>query len=122
MERKKKNYIDHKVFYDEMVKSFEQDELTPKAIEFCMKIIERVAKCNHYDSADDLEDCKAYAMYNILRYWRNFDVKKYDNPFSYFTSYAWTGLSQGWNQLHPVKERGIVKISMSCLEDANDTE
>lgn len=120
--KKSNNYIDAKEFYDEIVKSLERDELTPRAIEFCQEIIDRVAKCNHYESQEDLEDCKSYAMFNILRYWRNFDTKLYDNPFSYFTSYAWTGLSQGWNQLNPKKENGYVKISLCDLDDGGGND
>lgn len=120
MNRKKgKHYIDPKEFYDEIVKSLERGELTNKAIKFCQEIIDRTAMCNHYDSVEDMEDCKSHAMCNILRYWKNFDPEKYDNPFSYFSSYAWTGLSQGWNTLHPKKEAGYVKISLNSIDDGN---
>lgn len=123
MGRKKgKHYIDPKEFYDEMVISLEKDELTPKAIQFCQEIIDRTAMCNHYDSKEDLEDCKAYAMFNILRYWRNFNPALYDNPFSYFSSYSWTGLSQGWNILHPKKESGYTRISINDLDDSGDKD
>jgi hypothetical protein len=111
------NYIDPKEFYDEMVISLEKDELTPRAVELCQLLIDRVSKCNHYDCIEDEEDCKAHAMFNILRYWRNFNPEKYDNPFNYFTSYAWTGLAQGWNTIHPEKERDFTKVFISTLED-----
>lgn len=118
MNRKKgKNYVDPKEFYDEMVISLERGELTRKAIMFCQEIINRAAMCNHYDSKEELEDCKSYAMYNVLRYWKKFDPEKYDNPFSYFSSFAWTGLSQGWNILHPKKENGYTRISLNSIED-----
>lgn len=115
--KRSNNYIDPKEFYDEIVISLEKDELTPKAIEFCRLLIERVSRCNHYDSPEDAEDCKSHAMFNILRYWRNFNPEKYDNPFNYFTSYAWTGLAQGWNVLHPEKERDFVKIPIQNFDD-----
>lgn len=116
-----KNYIDPADFYNEMLISLEQDELTNNAINYCRMVIERVSRCNHYDSKEDAEDCKAHAMMNILRYWRNFDPEKYKNPFNYFTSYAWTGLAQGWNTLHPKVESdlGIVKIPIQCFGDSN---
>lgn len=111
------NYIDPKEFYDEIIVSLEKDELTPRAIELCQLLIDRVAKCNHYSSVEDEEDCKAHAMYNILRYWRNFNPQKYDNPFSYFTSFAWSGLGQGWKVIHPEKEDNIQKIYLSSLDE-----
>lgn len=115
--KRSNNYIDSKDFYNEMVISLQNDELTTKAIKYCQLLIERVSRCNHYDSVEDAEDCKSHAMYNILRYWRNFNPEKYNNPFNYFTSYAWTGLAQGWNMIHPIKEKEYTKIPIQNFED-----
>lgn len=118
MGRKRSNhYIDPDDFYNELLISLERDELTDKAVYYCKLLIDRVAKCNFYKSKEDEEDCKAHAMYNILKYWRNFNPDEYKNPFNYFTSYAWTGLAQGWNVLHPKNEIEYTTISLTNFDD-----
>lgn len=112
-----KHYIDKDDFYNEILKSKENDQLTDKAVAYCFEIVERVAQCNHYNSQEDYEDCKMHAMLNIARYWRNFNPEKSKDAFAYFTSFAWTGLSQGWNVLYPSKRRDVVPLSAVTRHD-----
>lgn len=99
--KKGEYYINKKEFLEEYKLCIEKDELTEKFISMCRLLIERIARCNRYPSEEDAQDCKSHAMYTILKSWRNFDVEKGSDPFSYFSSFVWTGLAQGWNLLHP---------------------
>jgi len=98
-------------FAKEIRKSKELGELTPKAIEFLMAIIENASKKLKYKNPQDREDCIMFAMEDVLRYWKGFDFEKSDNPFAYFTQMIKNGFAKGWNKLYPIKSSDIISIS-----------
>lgn len=93
---KKAHYVDRKEFYDNLVKHFEnckkaeengeKEPVLPNYIaEAFMKIAEGLSHQSYYIGYSFREDMVADAVENCLRYYRNFDTDKYDNPFAYFT-------------------------------------
>jgi hypothetical protein len=108
--KKKKDYLNNKDFYDEIVKSKEQDKLTPTAEKMLMLLAERAITKMKYVNLDDKKDCLAFAMLDLLKYWRGFNPK-YKNAFAYFTEIAKKGYAKGWNKLYPKKYDGTISIN-----------
>ena len=54
---RKKNYLNNRDLYDEIVKSKEQEKLTPKAEKMLVMIAERAIRKLSYLNEDDRQDC-----------------------------------------------------------------
>jgi len=106
---KNKNYLNNKDFYDELVKSKEQDKLTPTAEKMLVLLAERAINKLNYVNSEDRDDCLQFALLDLLKYWRNFNPK-YPNAFAYFTEIAKKGYAKGWNKIHPLKYKGTLSI------------
>ena len=113
---RKKNYLNNKDLYAEMVISKDQDKLTPKAEKMLMLLAERAINRMKYLNEDDRDDCLQFAMLDLLKYWRNFNPK-YPNAFAYFTEIAKRGYAKGWNKIHPTKYKGTISISGNPNDD-----
>lgn len=98
-----KQYVSNPFLLKEIIKSREQDELTPDALKMLMLMVDKISNCRVYRDEEEREDCKQQARLDVLLYWRSFDPSKSENPnpFSYFTSLITNGIAKGWNQLHP---------------------
>jgi DNA-directed RNA polymerase specialized sigma subunit len=107
---RKKNYLNNKDLYAEMVASLDQDKLTPTAEKMLMLLAEKAINRMKYVNEDDRNDCLQFAMLDLLKYWRNFNPK-YPNAFAYFTEIAKRGYAKGWNKIHPTKYKGTISIS-----------
>ena len=106
---RKKNYLNNKDLYNEIVKSKELDKLTPTAEKMFILLAERTINKLTYVSGDDRNDCLQFALLDLLKYWRNF-YPKYPNAFAYFTEIAKRGYAKGWNKIHPVKYKNTMSI------------
>lgn len=107
----KKHYVDPIEFRNEIIKSKEQDELTKTATEMLFLMCHEVARTNSYKYPEDKEDCIAFAMEDVLRYWRGYKPELSEYAFSYFTMMIMNGLKKGWKKLHTIKT--INKVSLS---------
>lgn len=107
---RKRNYLNNRDLLDEIRKSKEQDELTPKALEFLMLLADKSSLKLSYLNPDDRQDCIAFAYMDLYRYWRNFNPDKSTNAFAYFTEIAKKGFAKGWNKLHPKKYAGTISM------------
>jgi DNA-directed RNA polymerase specialized sigma subunit len=105
----KKNYLNNKDLYEQIVKSKEQDKLTPDAERMLILLAERAIRKMKYVYDEDREDCLQFALLDLLRYWRNFNPQ-YPNAFAYFTEIAKRGYAKGWNKIHPVKYKNTLSI------------
>lgn len=92
-------YIDQKKLLQEIIKSKEQNELTPSALGMLILIANEVSKVLKYKYEEDKKDCVAFAVEDLIRYWRNFDPQKSNNAFAYYTQIAKNGLAKGWKKL-----------------------
>lgn len=92
-------YIDQKRLLQEIIKSKEQNELTPDALKMLMLIANELSKVLKFKYEEDKKDCVAFAIEDLIRYWRNFDPDKSSNAFAYYTQIAKNGLAKGWKKL-----------------------
>jgi hypothetical protein len=105
-----KVYLKNKDLYEEIIKSKEQDALTPRAQEMLMLLAKRASSKLPYANPEDRKDCISAAYLDLWRYWRSFDPAKSKNAFAYYTEICKKGFAKGWNQLHPKKYAGTVSI------------
>ena len=115
---RKKNYLNNKDLFDQIVLSKEQDKLTPDAEKMLILLAERAINKMKYVNEDDRLDCLQFAILDLLKYWRNFNPD-YPNAFAYFTEIAKRGYAKGWNKIHPVKYKGTISISGGNSENEN---
>lgn len=93
-----KIYVSNDVLLEEVMKSKERDELTPKALKMFDLMIQNISSKKYYNNPDDKKDCWQSAYLDILMYWRGFDPEKTSNAFAYFTSLIINGLNKGWHK------------------------
>lgn len=93
--KKKKHYINNKDMLAEITKSHEKGEMTDELAKMIMLLVERYSTRYEYSNYQGhIEDMRSSAVLNIVRAWRSFgwdreaqqyDFKKFNNPFAYFT-------------------------------------
>ena len=116
---RKKNYLNNKDFYAQMVLSKDADKLTPTAEKMLILLAEKTINKMRYVSEDDRNDCLQFAMLDLLKYWRNFNPK-YPNAFAYFTEIAKRGYAKGWNKIHPKKYKSTLSLDKSGGSNGED--
>lgn len=116
---RKKNYLNNKDLYAQIVQSLDDDRLTRDAEKMLQLLAEKAINRLTYVNEDDRKDCLQFALLDLLKYWRNFNPK-YTNAFAYFTEIAKRGYAKGWNKLHPNKTKGT--ISMDRINSTNSRE
>lgn len=116
MAKRKKNYLNNRDLYDQLVISKDQDFLTKEAEKMLILLAERTINKMRYVNEDDRMDCLQFAVLDLLKYWRNFNPK-YTNAFAYFTEIAKRGYAKGWNKIHPQKYKGTLSIDKSGNQD-----
>lgn len=104
-------YVDSRELLAEIIKSKEQNKLTPRALEMLMRMSREISKVLKYKIEDDREDCICFALEDILRYWDRFDPAKSTNAFAFYTQMIKNGLAKGWRRLYPIKASQKVSIS-----------
>jgi hypothetical protein len=113
---KKKAYISNKEFLEEIIKSKEQDELTPRTGELFLKLAKRIAATKFYYVVEaDKYTCMSGGLEDCVRYWRTFNPEKSNNPFSFFTMTIINGMKREFNKLYPVRAANILRLN----EDSN---
>ena len=95
-----KHYLNGPKFREEMIKSRQQDVLTPVAIEMYMLLVKRISLKLYYKNPKDREDCQSHAYLKFLLYWKSYDSTKSDNAFSYFTQLAKNGMAEQFNRMY----------------------
>jgi DNA-directed RNA polymerase specialized sigma subunit len=104
-------YVDPKELKEELAKSKERDELTPQAIAIFQTMAMEASKKLRYRDEEDRKDCIAFAMMDVVRYWRSYNPEKSNNPFAYFTQMIKNGFAKGWRKLHPLSAGEKVSLS-----------
>lgn len=119
---RKKKYLNGPDLFQEILKSKEQDELTPKAVDMLQLLAKKAVSKLPYRDPMDRDDCIQSAMMDILKYWRSFNPEKGTNAFAYYSSVVYKGAAKGWNKLHPETKKKIRKISLSNHSSNGDSE
>lgn len=116
-----KNYLNPRDFYDEIVKSKEQDKLTKDAEKMLILLAEKAINKMKYVDEKDREDCLSFAILDLLKYWRSFNPQ-YTNAFAYFTEIAKRGYAKGWNAIHPEKYKGTISLNKASSRNSGDSD
>lgn len=113
-QKEKKLYLNNATLLEELRKSHEIGEMTPKLVELFQLMIDRISSKLFYKRKEDREDCLASAMADCCQYWTYFDETKseHPNPFAYFTSIICNGLGKGWRILGKSKFPDSVMVSL----------
>lgn len=105
-----KYHINQKELFNEIVKSKENDKLTPRALEMFQVLTDKLSNALSYKNPDDRDDCKAFGMMDLILYWNRFNPEKSTNAFAYFTQICKNGMTKGWNIMHRQVDKGCVPI------------
>ena len=103
-------YVKNKDLLLAIIESKEKGELTPEALAMLDRIIKEISKIFKYKLEEDREDCQAFAMEDVLKYWNRFDPEKSSNAFAYFTQLVKNGFGKGWRRLYPIKASNKISI------------
>lgn len=112
-----KIYVKNKDLLAEFKASKEIGKLNPKIVGMFYLIIDGISKKMSYKDPSDKEDCMAFAMEDLCKYWDRFNPEKSDNAFSYFTQIAKNGFAKGWKKIHPPKNPKTIPFSYITGED-----
>lgn len=104
-------YVSNKELVQEIIRSKELEQLTPRALEMLQRMVKEISKVFKYKMEEDREDCQAFAMEDVIKYWNRFDPAKSNNAFAFFTQMIKNGFAKGWRRLYPVKASMKVSIS-----------
>jgi hypothetical protein len=105
------NYVDPEEFKKEILLSKEKDELTPRAVDMLMLMAKEASKKLTYKDEEDRKDCIAFALMDVVKYWRSFNPEKSKYPFAYYTQIIKNGFAKGWRKLHPLSTTKKVSLS-----------
>lgn len=105
------NYVDNKRLYNEIIESKKQDKLTLDALMMLTSMIQGISKIFKYKIEEDREDCQAFAMEDVLKYWNRFDPEKSNNAFAFYTQMIKNAYAKGWKKLYPIKSSRKISIS-----------
>ncbi len=109
------NYVDPEEFRKEILASKEKNELTKRAVEMIQLMAQETSKKLKYKDEEDRKDCIAFAIMDVVKYWRSFDPEKSKYPFAYYTQIIKNGFAKGWKKLHPLSSTARVSLSNENL-------
>lgn len=112
-----KIYVKNKDLLAAFKDSREKGGLNPEIVQMFYLIIDGISKKMSYKDPSDKEDCMAFAMEDLCRYWNRFDPTKSNNPFAYYTQIAKNGFAKGWKKIHPPKSPKTIPFSYITGED-----
>ncbi len=80
-------YLDDRELYYQMVISKGKGQLTPRAQQLLILIAKNTIrkKERNYNTLDDRNDCIQQGLLHMFMNWKNFNHKKYESAFPYFT-------------------------------------
>lgn len=105
------NYVEPEELKKEVLISLEAGELSPRLIEMFQKMSFEISKKFRYRDEEDRADCMAFAMMDVIRYWKSFNPEKSKYPFAYYTQVLKNGFAKGWRKLHPISSVDLISIS-----------
>lgn len=115
-------YLEDRELYYELVISKGKGKLTPKAEQMLILIAKNTIrkKDRNYNSIDDKNDCVQQGLLHMFQNWKNFNHKKYDNAFPYFTEIFKRGISDGMNLLTNKKSYNDDVVKIISIDRSND--
>ena len=115
-------YLEDRELYYEMVVSKGKGKLTRKSQNMLILIAQNTVrkKERNYRTSDDKNDCMQQGLLHLFQNWKNFNHKKYDSAFPYFTEIFKRGLANGMNVINNKKSYNEDRIRMISIDRAND--
>jgi len=104
---KSKNYLNKKDLLDEIYKSREKDEMTPKCLEMLMLLAQKTIRKLYYKCEDDKQHALSEAYYDLVKNWR-----KFDPDFARFFGYA--TLKAG-DEIRVYPEKGVDRTAAAMV-------
>jgi DNA-directed RNA polymerase specialized sigma subunit len=104
-------YVSNKLLLLAIIESKEKGVLTSDALTMLDRMVKEISKVFKYKMEEDREDCQAFAMEDVIKYWNRFDPEKSNNAFAFFTQMIKNGFAKGWRRLYPIKSSLKVSIS-----------
>jgi hypothetical protein len=92
-------YVKNRDLREELIKSKEKGELTPKAVDMFMLMSKRFGEKLTYVFEDDRQDCMAFAIMDCYQYWRGYNPD-YINAFAYITQIIKNGYAKGYRKIY----------------------
>lgn len=118
---KKREYINKKEFYKQIVISKAHGKLTKQAEDMLILLANQAIRRKSYQKEDDKHDCLYTGIQALFSNWFNFNEEKFDDAFSYFTEVFKRGIAGGMNALYKKKgqkkDQKIVVISMNSSNE-----
>lgn len=111
------DYVKNSDLMRAILESKEKGSLTPETVNMFYLMIQGISKKMSYRDPEDKEDCMAFAMEDLCKYWNRFDPAKSNNPFAYYTQIAKNGFAKGWKKIHPPKSPKMVSFSRITGEE-----
>lgn len=103
-------YVNNAIFYEQMVISKANGELTPLALDCYILLTNKAIMSFPYSKPEDKLDCLSSAYADFINYaLKNFQIER-KNAVAYFTTMAYNGIMKGWNKLYPKKLKRIKYI------------
>ncbi|MFW6246705.1 MAG: hypothetical protein ACOC22_00820 [bacterium] len=100
---------------NELLKSKEQDELTPEAINMIMLMAEKFSLKFKYEYEEDRKDCISFAIMDCYKYWRGYNPEVSQNAFAYISQIIKNGFAKAWRKL-----RGNFPLSKTTSIEQNN--
>jgi hypothetical protein len=115
-------FLEDRELYYELVISKGKGKLTRKSQDMLILIANNTIrkKERNYNNIDDRNDCIQQGLLHMFQNWKNFNPKKYDTAFPYFTEIFKRGLADGINIINNKKNYNDDKIIMISIDRAND--
>ena len=115
-------YLEDRDLYYQLVLSKGRGKLTRQAQEMLILIANNTIrkKERNYNNIDDRNDCIQQGLLHMFQNCKNFNPKKYDTAFPYFTEIFKRGLADGINIINNKKNYNDDKVIMISIDRAND--
>lgn len=115
-------YLEDRDLYYQLVLSKGRGKLTRQAQEMLILIANNTIrkKERNYNNIDDRNDCIQQGLLHMFQNWKNFNPKKYDTAFPYFTEIFKRGLADGINIINNKKNYNDDKVIMISIDRSND--
>ena len=110
-------YVKNKDLKRALMESREKSKLTPETIKMFTLIVAGLSKTLPYRDPQDKEDCQAFGMEDLIKYWNRYNPDKSDNPFAFISQIAKNGMYKGWKKIHSLRSVKTIAFSRIVRED-----
>ena len=110
-------YVKNKELKRALLESKEKGQLTDETVKMFTLIVNGLSKTKSYRDIEDKEDCIAFGLEDLIKYWDRFDPAKSDNPFAFISQIAKNGMQKGWKKIHSTRSIKTIPFSRITKED-----